>query len=355
MARHGPQIATAVDLHTGSGLARFRAAARTVLADIQDRYYRYSWPFFKRHEATRRLFVAAYATKMRFDVANEYWGITLPGSKPAEETYAGLLREVSSAARSLWSALARLEYRKTVVHMASRCDHCEDVIVGPRYACLYCDDIDLCHSCAQLKLRPFRDRGRRLHHSWHPYMKIDRPIIKLSPHIRSQFKMIVDDLQSQESSSSTSSDELIAFDPTDDLDDYYTAGEAADRRSAYTLLSGDGQDVPVETLLARKRAQARYRFRCSSCAETKMGVRFILPNDDSVNYMCQLCERAQTVRPSNQPLPPHLRLTLRISLPLPDDDDISSIGSSEEDDDSQGWRVWSRSWTSSSHSCNLNN
>lgn len=117
MARHAPLISTAVDLHTSAGINRFRAAARTVLNQIQDRSYRYSWPFFKRHEATRRLFVAAYAVKMRFDRANESWGTTLSGTKEADETFLTLLNEVSSAARPLWAALARLEYRKTIIHL----------------------------------------------------------------------------------------------------------------------------------------------------------------------------------------------------------------------------------------------
>lgn len=117
MARHAPHITTAIDLHIGTGIHRFRAASRTILSGIQDRYYRYSWAFFKRHEHTRRLFVVAYATKMRFDRANEFWGTILSGTKEADETFTTLLKEVSSAARPLWAALARLEYRKTIIHM----------------------------------------------------------------------------------------------------------------------------------------------------------------------------------------------------------------------------------------------
>lgn len=117
MSRHAPMIAAAIDLHISSGISRFRAAARTVLIDIHDRHYRYSWGFFKRYESLRKRFVAAYAIKMRMDDAKGFWNAAMPGSKEADEQYTMLSREVSSAARPLWAALARLEYRKTIVHM----------------------------------------------------------------------------------------------------------------------------------------------------------------------------------------------------------------------------------------------
>jgi len=117
MSRHAPMIAAAIDLHISSGVSRFRAAARTVLIDVHDRHYRHTWAFFKRHETLRKRFVAAFANKMRMDQAKVFWDVAMPGSKEAEQQYILLSREVSSAARPLWTALARLEYRRTVVHM----------------------------------------------------------------------------------------------------------------------------------------------------------------------------------------------------------------------------------------------
>lgn len=117
MSRHAPMIAATIDVHISSGINRFRAAARTVLIDVHDRHYRRTWAFFKRHETLRKRFVAAYATKMRMDQAKEFWGVAMSGSKEVEEQYILLSREVSSAARPLWTALARLEHRKTIIHM----------------------------------------------------------------------------------------------------------------------------------------------------------------------------------------------------------------------------------------------
>lgn len=57
-------------------------------------------------------------------------------------------------------------------------------------------DIDLCHACAQLKLRAFRDRSRRLHHTWHPLLKIARPLITIPPHVRPHFRAMLANLQS---------------------------------------------------------------------------------------------------------------------------------------------------------------
>lgn len=52
-----------------------------------------------------------------------------------------------------------------------------------------------------------------------------------------------------------------------------------------------------------------------------------------MDQICPACEKTATNPDGNQPLPFQLRLILRLTLPLPEDDDISSIASSEEDDD----------------------
>lgn len=52
-----------------------------------------------------------------------------------------------------------------------------------------------------------------------------------------------------------------------------------------------------------------------------------------VGQICPACESKATALDGNRPLPFKFRLILRLTLPLPDDDDISSIASSEEDDD----------------------
>lgn len=52
-----------------------------------------------------------------------------------------------------------------------------------------------------------------------------------------------------------------------------------------------------------------------------------------MGQICPACESDATSPDGNRPLSFEFRLILRLTLPLPDDDDISSIASSEEDDD----------------------
>lgn len=53
----------------------------------------------------------------------------------------------------------------------------------------------------------------------------------------------------------------------------------------------------------------------------------------TARQICAGCEVILTTPLRNHPLPPQYRLILRASLPLPDDDEISSIASSEDDDE----------------------
>lgn len=95
-----------------------------------------------------------------------------------------------------------------------------------------------------------------------------------------------------------------------------------------------------------------YEFKCLSCQSLREGTRFFLLShqdgvfvtrtlnnfrsiDDPIPAVLQICSDCEPILTSqdNRPLPPQYRLLLRASLPLPDDDEISSIASSEDDDD----------------------
>lgn len=146
------------------------------------------------------------------------------------------------------------------------------------------------------------------------------------------------------------------LDSSDDVDDYYTVETDTQPDST----TGDMSNVPYMTIFCpntmyqRSDIRTTYKFKCSSCRNVKEGTRFFILGHQNgapcnpqiwINFaliydpasavlqICSECEVVATTLPDNRPLPLQYRLLLRASLPLPHDDDVSSIASSEDDDE----------------------
>ena len=117
MSRHAPLPAAVIDAHTASGIARFRGAAHIVRNGIEDRRYKSTWAFLKRRGTLRKLFVDASVEKMKLDEDNQFWKTRHKGTGDAEAIYSALMREVPCIDRRPYASLARMAYRRTIVHM----------------------------------------------------------------------------------------------------------------------------------------------------------------------------------------------------------------------------------------------
>lgn len=106
MSRHAPLVVATIDAHTGSGIIRFRGAAYIVQSQIEDHRYRYTGAFLRRRRTLRKLFVEASALTMNIYRYNP----------EAVETYNTLLQEIPSIDQLLYASLARMTYRRTIVH-----------------------------------------------------------------------------------------------------------------------------------------------------------------------------------------------------------------------------------------------
>lgn len=52
-------------------------------------------------------------------------------------------------------------------------------------------DFDLCEACSQLRLREMHDTNGKLHHVWHPLIKLARSVVEIPKQDRSQFSTMV--------------------------------------------------------------------------------------------------------------------------------------------------------------------
>ncbi|KAF8288827.1 hypothetical protein DL93DRAFT_1177302 [Clavulina sp. PMI_390] len=173
-----PIIKAVIDAHTSTGARRFRAAAEIVLNEIRDRHYRASWKSMERRRDLRKIFVAAQAKKMMFDEANQWWG-ALPGTEETYNRFSALLREIAEIDRPLFRSLSRQEYRGEIVHISRNCDACKRLVVGTRYTCLLCKDFDLCEACSGLRHKDLTNAHGKLHHDWHPMIRLPRPTVEI--------------------------------------------------------------------------------------------------------------------------------------------------------------------------------
>jgi hypothetical protein len=115
---HGKTIRSAIAVSTTSGLSRFSAAANLVLSDVQQRRYRLSWDFIKRHALLRKRFVRAQAVQLIFDdVFAVNGGRDMPNSVANAKEFAQLQKEIPEWDQKAWFPLAQMEYRKILVHL----------------------------------------------------------------------------------------------------------------------------------------------------------------------------------------------------------------------------------------------
>jgi hypothetical protein len=117
VSRHPTLIAAATILSSGPPIERFRAAGQLILEDIHARRLRYSEYFFARRIGFRKQYVSALAIKSKFDDGKQIWSKTLPLEDEAEKVFQDLQKELDAKDQRYWASLARLVYRRMVVHM----------------------------------------------------------------------------------------------------------------------------------------------------------------------------------------------------------------------------------------------
>lgn len=114
---HPALIQIDIDVHATSGIDRFRAVARYALQGVHDRHRRWLRDFRRHRRDFCKTYVSGLVDKLIMDEATHIWQHSLSGYYEIDARHELLSEELAVLDKGFYSSLARLEGRKSVVHL----------------------------------------------------------------------------------------------------------------------------------------------------------------------------------------------------------------------------------------------
>jgi len=116
LERRKQDIINALALPFMRGKALFRAAVRTVVAQIKDTRWRNSWCYIQQRRDNRKTYVRLVAKQLELAEIKTIWNVKVSLTPDEIQQLQNITRELSQGDWAYYQSLARLQHRSAWVH-----------------------------------------------------------------------------------------------------------------------------------------------------------------------------------------------------------------------------------------------
>jgi hypothetical protein len=116
LERRKQDIMNALALPPMKGKARFRAAVRTVVAQLKDNQWRRTWSYIQQRRDNRNTYVRLVARQFELAEIRTIWNVKASLTPEELQQLVAATRELSHGDWSYYQSLARLQHRSKWVH-----------------------------------------------------------------------------------------------------------------------------------------------------------------------------------------------------------------------------------------------
>ncbi|KAF8340736.1 uncharacterized protein EI90DRAFT_3117280 [Cantharellus anzutake] len=329
-------LIAAMSISYMKSLERFRALGRTIVQRIREKRQRLRWEFYRNRRDVRNEYVSLVAKQLQCAETRAIWHVGISLTPEEEERLKDLSDNLSDADWAYYQSLARLKYRLTRAHLNLVCCNCGKIpVIGKAYQCILCTSVSFCEECERTTPSGIQDAIGKPHLSSHPLLQISRPVVQISntelEDITRMYERLVHCKQDSDESDSdaqwSDGDADLESSDEDLAGVHFQSTSSSIRESPLELARQKtwefaAMKVKLEHAVNDHKGEGlsprcirELGYKCSHCHKGYTGVRFILVSRYRGKHLCPKCEQELSARYENDPLPAHLLLLLKYTLP----------------------------------------